>query len=386
MKKLLIIVPCISYGGLENVAITTAEALCTQYDVTLLYFYSSDKEIPTNIPKICLDIPYSLNLLGQIKVILTRHFALCRYKKELKPDICLAIGKVASISNILSKGCSRCIASLHGYTDVPRAKLVAFVTKLLFGFADKTICVSKALAEEFIRATSIARNKVVSCANPFDVPALIAQSNESVDIPTLQGNPKLFAFGRLVEGKNFELALEAVHLLKDEFPDIHLSLAGDGEHFNSLQQMAATLDLTAHVSFLGMLPNPFAALKQADLLLNPSWNEGFGNTVVESFLCGVPVIATDCKVGPRENISPSSDLMHIATEVEFAEYGVLLPPSYPSDTIEQRSAKAAVLADATRILLQDDALRTSYAEKGKARMQQYALPYYIAQLTDILEN
>lgn len=386
MKKLLILVPCISYGGLENVAITTAEALRDQYDITLLYFYSAEKEIPTDIPKVCLDVPYSLHLLGQIKVMLARHIAICRYKKQLKPDICLAVGKVASISNILSKGRERCIASLHGYTDIPRSKPIAFATKLLFARADKTICVSKALAEEYIAATGMPKEKVVACANPFDLPDLIAKRDATEHIPTLTGSPKLFAFGRLVEGKNFELALEAVQLLKKEYPTLCLSIAGDGEHADALKQMTADLDIVEHVTFLGMLSNPFAALKQADLLLNPSWNEGFGNTVVESFLCGVPVIATDCKVGPRENIAPSSDLMKIATEVEYAEYGVLLPPSYASDTVAERSAKAAVLAQATRTLLQDDALRTRYAQKGTARMELYALPHYVAQLTDILEN
>ncbi len=386
MKKLLILVPCISYGGLENVAITTAETLCDRYEVTLLYFYSSEKEIPTDIPKICLNVPYSLNLLGQIKVMLKRHVAICRYKKQLKPDICLAVGKVASISNILSKGRERCIASLHGYTDIPRSKPIAFATKLLFGRADKTICVSKALAEEYIAATGMARDKIVACANPFDIPDLIAKSNAVADAPVLQGSPKLFAFGRLVAGKNFELALEAVALLKDEYPDLCLSIAGDGEHQEALQAMVADLGIAEQVVFLGMLGNPFATLRQADLLLNPSWNEGFCNAVVESFLCGVPVIATDCKVGPRENIAPSSDIMKIATEVEYAEFGVLLPPSYESDSIAERSAKAAVLAQATRTLLQDDALRTGYAEKGKARMKLYALPHYIAQLTDILEK
>lgn len=386
MKKLFILVPCISYGGLENVAITTAHALREQYDITLIYFYASETEIPTDTRKICLNIPYSLHLTGQIKVMVSRHFALRRLKKQLRPDICLAVGKVASISNILSRSKERCIASLHGYTDVPRNKPVALATRFLFHFADKTICVSRALAEEFIISTGIIRHKIVACANPFDLPDLIEKAAETEGIPTLTGNPKLFAFGRMVAGKNFELALEGTALLKQDYPDICLSLAGDGDHLPALQEYARQLDITQNVAFLGMQANPFASLRQTDLMLNPSWNEGFGNTVVESFLCGVPVIATDCKVGPRENIAPNSDCMQIATTVEFAEYGVLLPPSYPTDTPIQRSEKAKILADAARTLLADDALRANYAAKGKARMEQYSLPHYVAALTDILEN
>ncbi len=390
MKKLLILVPCISYGGLETVAITTAEALRDTYDVTLVYFYRSEVEIPTDVAKRCLDVPYSLNLTGQIKVMLKRHIALRRIKKSLRPDACLAMGKVASISNILSKTRrERCIASLHGFTDVPHGKVICLAHRLLFGLADKTICVSKALAAEFAAATKLAGDKIVACHNPFDLPDLIAKrdaDNTNGNIPQLDGNPKLFAFGRIVAGKNFELAIEAVSLLKAEYPDLCLSIAGEGEHLAYLQQYAATLDVTENISFLGMQANPFAVLKQADILLNPSWNEGFGNTVVEGMLCGVPVIATDCKVGPRENLAPCGDYMKIATEVEFAAYGVLLPPSYPHDTPAQRSEKAVVMANATRQLLQNETLRAEYTEKGLARMAEYALPHYVANITALLEG
>ncbi len=390
MKKLLILVPCLSYGGLETVAVTTAEALRDTYDVTLVYFYRSEVKIPTDVAKLCLDVPYALHLAGQIKVMLKRHLALRRLKKSLHPDACLAVGKVASISNILSRTrAERCIASIHGFTDVPRGKAISLAHRFLFGLADQTVCVSKALSAEFTAATKLGQGKIVACHNPFDLPDLIAKRDAvGVDgsIPHLSGSPKLFAFGRIVAGKNFELAIEAVSLLKNDYPNLCLSIAGEGEHLTFLQQYAADLDVSEHIAFLGMQANPFAVLKQADILLNPSWNEGFGNTVVEGMLCGVPVIATDCKVGPRENLAPSGDYMKIATEVEFAEYGVLLPPSYPHDTPAQRSEKAAVMANATRTLLQNDALRAEYTEKGLARMTEYALPHYIANITAVLEG
>ncbi len=390
MKKLFILVPCLSYGGLETVAVTTAEALRKTYDVTLVYFYRSAVEIPTDVPKICLDVPFSLHLVGQLQVMAKRHLALRRLKKNMHPDACFSVGKVASISNILSRTRrERCIASIHGYTDVPRIKPAALLHRVLFGRADKIICVSKALAAEFSANTGLTFDKIAACHNPFDLPDLIAKrdaGNTNGGIPQLAGTPKLFAFGRIVAGKNFELAIEAVALLKDEYPSLCLSIAGEGEHLAFLQQYAAGLGVAQNVAFLGMQPNPFAVLKQADILLNPSWNEGFGNTVVESMLCGVPVIATDCKVGPRENLAPSEDYMKIATEVEFAEYGVLLPPSYPTDTPTQRSEKALVMANATRALLQNDALRAEYAAKGLARMQEYALPHYVAQISKLLEG
>jgi glycosyltransferase involved in cell wall biosynthesis len=87
-------------------------------------------------------------------------------------------------------------------------------------------------------------------------------------------------------------------------PDAHLVYAGDGPLANELAQVAAQLDLSDHVHFLGFqnqsqLP---AAYTSADLFVLPSKYDPCPAVVCEAMLCGLPVILSDEIRGRKEQI------------------------------------------------------------------------------------
>ena len=70
-------------------------------------------------------------------------------------------------------------------------------------------------------------------------------------------------------------------------------LAGEGEQLDYLKNIANELNVSEHVSFLGVrndLPDLLAA---ADSVLMPSLNEGFPRTAIEAMAAGKPIIATN---------------------------------------------------------------------------------------------
>ena len=59
-----------------------------------------------------------------------------------------------------------------------------------------------------------------------------------------------------------------------------------------------------YILFSGRQRNPYNYLKNSNCYVFPSLFEGFPNALVEAMICGLPVISSDCKSGPKEILSP----------------------------------------------------------------------------------
>ncbi len=92
-----------------------------------------------------------------------------------------------------------------------------------------------------------------------------------------------------------ETAIKALKLIKTEYPDVRLTIAGSGEQKEYLQQQVNALGLEENVCFTGKLtPDEVVALYQkADVMLNPTTVDNMPNSVLESMACGVPVVTTN---------------------------------------------------------------------------------------------
>ena len=100
------------------------------------------------------------------------------------------------------------------------------------------------------------------------------------------------------------MAIEAVGILKEQFPNLHYAMAGSFEEVpdftTKLRKRITELDLEDRVHFLGQLP-PYSTLvawyQRADVFLLPSTNqgssfEGLGFVFLEAAAAGTPSIGT----------------------------------------------------------------------------------------------
>ncbi|MGW0825007.1 glycosyltransferase family 4 protein [Streptomyces sp. NPDC002845] len=111
------------------------------------------------------------------------------------------------------------------------------------------------------------------------------------------------AAGRLARGKRFDLLLEAFAQVTAKEPDWRLRIYGGGKQKERLQALIDDLGLTSRARLMGVhtpIENEFA---QASIVVSASEAESFGMTLVEAMRCGVPVISTDCPLGPAEIIT-----------------------------------------------------------------------------------
>ena len=177
-------------------------------------------------------------------------------------------------------------------------------------------------------------------------------------------NRRLLLFvGRLVLQKNIPTLLHALASVVRNISDVCLAIAGDGPLKQELQQLANQLHLERHVLWLGnlnlqSLRGWYASTRG---LILPSFHEGFGKVIVESYFMETPVI-----------VSP---FVSAAELIRHDETG-FITKSF-TDHLE--------LASYMRRLAEDESLSRTMGQRGKIYVQQYLLSEeaYMQRLLEI---
>lgn len=105
---------------------------------------------------------------------------------------------------------------------------------------------------------------------------------------------RLVSIGRLVEQKGQMALVEALALLRDRHPDLHLTLLGDGPMRPDLERAIAAAGLGKAVTLAGWVDEPQvrAALAASHALVMPSFAEGLPMVVMEAMAAARPVVTT----------------------------------------------------------------------------------------------
>jgi len=145
---------------------------------------------------------------------------------------------------------------------------------------------------------------------------------------TTERAPRFLFIGRLVDWKRLDLAICALA----NVPRGRLEVIGDGPMRAEWTQLAASLNLSDRVSFLGWMPQAECAqrLQSATALLLPSIYECGGAVVLEAMATGTPVIAIAWG-GPADYLDESC--------------GILVPPTSQTAVVEGFTAAMQKLID-----------------------------------------
>ena len=216
--------------------------------------------------------------------------------------------------------------------------------------------VSRALGDRFAAVAGLPRQAIRDVRNGVDLerfhPGDSAAARRELGLP-MTGRLVL-GVGRLVAGKGFVLAAQALAALPD---DVQLVLVGDGP-----ERPAIVASGKARVHCLGALPPERVAVacRAADVLVLPSDREGWPNVVTEALASGLPVVAT--RVG---------GIPQILGEAPPAWLGALVPPR-----------DVAALAAALRTVLSAPADRAAVA----AFAQRYGWAEPVAELVAVFRS
>jgi glycosyltransferase involved in cell wall biosynthesis len=131
--------------------------------------------------------------------------------------------------------------------------------------------------------------------------------------------PHLVVLCRLVPHKRVEVAMRAVAALAPQWPELTLTVAGQGWWEPKLRELAETLGMTDRVHFVGHVTEEAKhdLFSRAWIALNPSLKEGWGLTIVEAGARGTPTVAMAGAGGVAEAILDGESGLLATNEEHF---------------------------------------------------------------------
>lgn len=265
-------------GGCER-ALTDLLNIFTANNWTIDLVYTSNKSKSI----IQSDINDLVRILSLSEVSVNTYDLAINYAHWITPQymfhLCKAKKYIQFIHNDL----------LNSFSYFPKVKFFKYFKKI-----DYFICVSFGLQRNLLLLFPEIKQKTKVFYNAYDFNFIDTQLNhKELPISIEPNQHKLLTVARLVEAKGLRKAIRVANMLKRANFSFVWYIIGEGPLYNQLLQMIKDNNLEKNVLLLGLQKNPFPLMKAVDLLIMPSYYEGYGLVALEAKYIGIPVILND---------------------------------------------------------------------------------------------
>lgn len=350
--KIIYCIACTCHsGGMERVLTNKANYLARHgYEIVVVTTDQRGKQpffpLEPSIRSIDLGINYDENNgKSFLNKLLHYPFKQCRHKKRLKavlmeerPDVTVSMfnndaGFIPGIKDGSAK-----VLEIH----FSKFKRLQYGRKGLWKLADRWRSKQdEKTVRKFDRFVVLTEEDKAYWGN---LPNIMVIPNAISGIPAgtaLLENKRVIAVGRYTYQKGFERLVDAWHLLASRFPDWKLDIIGDGEERPLLEQRIRSYGLERQVTLTRPTQEIGKVYQEASILASSSRYEGLPMVLLEAQAFGLPIVAFQCKCGPKDIVSDGMN-------------GYLVPEG---DT--------AGMAQRLEILMKDEALRKRMGLKAK---------------------
>lgn len=152
--------------------------------------------------------------------------------------------------------------------------------------ADAIVSISPAITAE-LTAAGYPPSAIVELPNGVPIPEVPWQGR-----PGWHVAPRGVFVGRLAPEKGLDLLIDAWAEVRARHPRALLTLIGEGPERRSLAARVARLGLAGAVAMPGAVDDPSASLRDADLFVLPSREEGMSVALLEAMAMAVPLVAS----------------------------------------------------------------------------------------------
>lgn len=284
MKKVYFILSHLRAGGSERVFWILSQYFDKSiYDVSLILLDSRNPFFSTDIE--------GVNIINLDSVRASNSFfKLRKLIKEERPYAIFTTG--GHINTLLS------LISLFVYIPklIGRESNVMDVMTKLSGIKDKfwdlfvpftykrfnvAVCQSVEIRNSLANHYKIPQRKLVVIPNPV-LPTKISI------ITHPKTEKKIIIIARLAVEKGIIRLLRMIEILPEEYS---LTIVGEGPLEHNILRIIKSLKLSNRVRSVGLVSNVTQLIASHNLLVLPSFTEGFPNVVLEALAVGIPVVA-----------------------------------------------------------------------------------------------
>lgn len=171
-----------------------------------------------------------------------------------------------------------------------------YILPRLYSSVDKFIYISNYVKQEKEKSFPILKNKNTK----------IIFNGTKKRVETKDKTIKLKSFSlldisSLSDVKNIDTLIEMMNLLiyKYHRQDIHLYIAGEGEKRKSLEKKIRNYKIEKYINLLGYQKNIGQLLKNTDIFVHSSHQEGFGIVILEAMIEAKPILASNAGAIPE---------------------------------------------------------------------------------------
>lgn len=361
---IFILISSLQTGGAERVASTLANYWCRQgYVITLVLL---DAVAKSNFYKVHPRVNViNLDVLGDSasygKALRNNFARIAKIRKTIqtyKPDIILSLVVETNILTILSTLGLNVPVLVADHADpnlTPESEIWRKMRNICYPLSNKVILLDKYFSQFY---TKLIQKKCVVIPNPIN---LCKKEIKSHVFSSETDELKVISVGRFVKEKRFDRLLKAFSIVVAAYPDVKLTLVGDGAYRTKLENIRDELGLQYSVNITGFVTNPEAYLTASDIFVLSSDSEGFPMVLCEAMACGLPVVVTKYHAGVKTLVKDGNNGFIVEKNVEM-------------------------LAEKIKILIEDKNLREAMGNFARQSMQHYSIQIIDTKWKDLFSQ
>jgi glycosyltransferase involved in cell wall biosynthesis len=364
MKKILIVMSALDIGGAQRFCLNFCHYLNEiHYDYEVLFLRKSKCD-DIRQEFITRKIHFSEFGCSSVMKALPK---LVRNLKKNRPDVVLStIGNVdfTTALAVMVAGHSKLfLRKSNEIFDNQRSLGMKVQLKLQSLVAHRMIALTEEMKEDYLQY-GFKADKIVVINNMVDLGYIESRynySSEQFDEELFASENIVIANARMVEEKRYDVLIDAFFKLQYKLNNARLIVLGDGPLRKNIEAMVPDKAKDSIV-FMGFQKNPYFYMHKADVFVLTSDYEGFPNVIIEAFACGLPVVSTNCKTGPKEII----------------DEGVTgyIVPVHDAEALSERLYQILTNADCRKLL----------AVAASKKVREYSIEKIAAQYIEVFEN